>query len=224
MTEGVEALIAARLKQTRIALGMNQSDVAARLTALGVPTKVPAVSMVEAGRRRVSLTELATYIRALGGTPAREALLTTVGVTDPDLLAALVALGGAATDAEVTDAEVPADVQAEADRVHRDRQRERVFAHLFHAIRWQDLGFGSWRGPDPFSTPDDEPWARDLALDALEDLFNTRDVLNVREQLVEHAEQVDRSQGRTVTVESTVQARGWATRRMAELVTEELSR
>ena len=60
----------ANIERLRLALGLSQRDLAARLTELGRPTPGTALSKIERGERRVDVDDLAAFAVALGVSPA----------------------------------------------------------------------------------------------------------------------------------------------------------
>jgi transcriptional regulator with XRE-family HTH domain len=61
---------AANIERLRVALGLSQRDLAARLTDLGRPTPGTALSKIERGERRVDVDDLVAFAVALGVSPA----------------------------------------------------------------------------------------------------------------------------------------------------------
>ncbi len=193
----LDAAIGANVRSVRMDAGITQSDLAARLTAIGTPWTASNVSLIEAGKRKVTLTALADLCRVFH-LPAT-AFFGTEGFA-PDVADRLRALGGTEEATSSADPHLVDDLEA-AD-VARQRLAMRILGRIAARIPW-DLA-----GPDATSSD-----RRVEVLDALEDLYGTRDILEVREQIATATAQGTGS-GADPTPDEIADARSWATRQL----------
>ena len=198
----LDAAVGANVRSVRMDAGITQSDLAARLTAIGTPWTASNVSLIEAGKRKLTLTALADLCRVFH-LPST-AFFGTEGFT-PDIADRLAALGGTADTTAAADPRLVDDQEA-AD-VARQRLAMRILGRIAARIPW-DLA-----GPDATSSD-----RRVEVLDALEDLYGTRDILEVREEIATATARAATS-GMDPTPDEIADARSWATRQLIERIT-----
>jgi transcriptional regulator with XRE-family HTH domain len=204
----VDAAVGGNLRTLREAAGLTQADLAARMTTLGTEWTASNVSLVEAGKRKLSQTGLADLCRVLG-VPVT-AFYGTDGAGG-SVAERLAALGG--TEVATSQASPIVADDDEAALVARQRLATRVLDRVVKRVPWDR---------DDIAVED----LREIVLDSLLELYDTRDILEVRDQLA-HARASAVSYGfggevitKSPTLDDIADARAWATRRIIEQVSE----
>lgn len=211
----VDRVVGANLRRVRETAGITQADLAARMTSLGTEWTSSNVSLVEAGKRKLTLTALADLCRVFNVKPPAFLGVASDGFFAPDDLAArLRALGG--TDWSTTEAAPRLDTDDVAAAVSRQRQVDRLLWRISGGLDWYRIpGYGN-------AEPDEQ---RDLIRMTLEDLFpNQRgDVLLVRELLARDMAELNALEtGVDPGAEDWARFRTAATRKLVTMLNDEL--
>lgn len=201
----IDEAIGANIRQLRLASGLSQEDLAAHLTALGTEWTASNVSLIESGKRKVTLTALSDMCRVF-----RVNALAFFGSQGTTGLIAerLSAMGG--SDESTRSASPSVADSEEAAAIARRRVGARVLDRIVRQVYWADAISIESR--------------KELALDVIEELYESRDVYCVREEIASsHALEMTGSRTlHTVTGDDLADARAWATRRLIGRVTENL--
>lgn len=206
-------MVGANLRALRESAGISQSDLAARMTVLGTDWTGSNVSLIEAGKRKLTLTALGDLCRILG-----VPLVAMFGTEKAEGVTAerLAALGGTESATSSATPDVADDAAAAA--VARARLADRVVGRIVARIDWDSLTV--------------EPHDRHACvLDAVWERYDTRDVLQVREQLAYDRvstwrwdeDQMPEAGVQWWTLDDVAEARSWATRRITERVEQDLT-
>lgn len=199
----VDQVVGANLRTLREAAGSTQDELAARMTVLGTEWTASNVSLMEAGKRKFTLTALADLCRVLE-VPLSALLGVPPGI--PDTTAARVAaLGGTAAATSKARPRLVDDEQS--DELVRQRLGLRVLDRIVGAFTW--LG-------DADIDPD---FQREEVLDALLSHYGNRDVIALRDSLA--SQRLDGEDDRGLQAMAT--SRGWATRDMIDAIWDELA-
>lgn len=166
----VDHVVGTNVKRIREAGDLSQVDLAARMTTAGSPWSTSTVSLIESGKRKVSLSELADLAAVMGVRPAD--LLNRAGLNVVGTASDRVRILGGGDAPEWDSPNIPA--MPEADQVAHERQARRVLMRIVNAINWDTV-------PDyTDATPEDR---LELIRDTIADLYGEPDVLALREYL-----------------------------------------
>lgn len=201
-----DSAIGANIRSVRMEAGITQTELAARLTAIGTPWTASNVSLIEAGKRKLTLTALGDLCRVFNVDAA--AFFGTEGFSR-SVAERLRALGG---QESTTAQAVPHVIDDEdAADVARHRLGIRVLGRIATRIPWDLVPVADRVLDDP----------REAVLDALEDLYETRDILTVRDELASTMA-ARTAPGQNPTLDQIADARSWATRQLIERLTQYL--
>lgn len=200
----LDAAVGANVRSIRIDSGISQGELAARLTTIGTAWTASNVSLIESGKRKLTLVALADLCRVFQLPPS--AFFGTQGFGQ-EVSTRLQALGGQA--AATLEARPTLHSDAAAAELTRQRLAMRVLGRVVARIPW-DLN------PELRTATLEE--LREAALDAIEDLYGTRDILSIREDLALAAIQQSPSDS-PPSLDHVADSRAWATRRLIDQVT-----